>query len=99
MFLFLIFFSVYRYVVAKQYCNLSPHKDADVCIALSFFRNESSGANDLNIHFSAQFKDNGGWAALGTGTTMHDSLMFVMYPTEDKHGAYFCENTPYRATN
>ncbi|KAF2100260.1 CBD9-like protein [Rhizodiscina lignyota] len=69
---------------AAQYCNPTDREDTDVCIALSSFYNETASSNDLNVHMSARFKNNEGWAALGTGVIMHDSLMFVMYPTKDK---------------
>lgn len=68
-----------------QYCKTGDYNRTDTRIALSSYYNETTHCNDLNVQFSVQFSANtGGWAALGAGDAMQNSLMYIVYPADDK---------------
>lgn len=47
---------------------------------------KSSSNQDVYMHISSRFVGRRGWAAFGTGTIMHGSLMIVVYPGENEGG-------------
>ncbi len=71
-----------------QFCRMGAYDRSDSCIALSSFYNGTSHSYNLNMHFSVKFEGDEGWASIGTGDTMEDSLMFIIYPSRDKKGSF-----------
>lgn len=65
-----------------QYCAIDTKHNTDQCLVVSSHYNTSSQRIDLQMFLSAKFEARKGYAAFGTGSSMDDSLMFVIYPGE-----------------
>ncbi|KAH9208300.1 hypothetical protein DL95DRAFT_395411 [Leptodontidium sp. 2 PMI_412] len=64
---------------ALQFCRVEA-KRTDLCFAVASYKNHTTKAKDVSLHFSARFEGRNGWAAFGLGSKMAGSLIFVMYP-------------------
>ncbi|MCJ1231177.1 hypothetical protein MMC12_007854 [Toensbergia leucococca] len=63
-----------------QFCEKNPAEQINFCIALNAFHNDTSGGDDFYFTMSTRFPNGRGWLAVGSGSFMDRSLMFVMYP-------------------
>lgn len=70
----------------SQYCLFGlPRNEVDFCMAVSLYHNHSTEAHDVRLSFamrrSATSNDSHalGWTAIGAGSQMAGSLMFVFY--------------------
>ncbi|KAJ5863644.1 uncharacterized protein N7529_005560 [Penicillium soppii] len=66
-----------------QYCQFGHDHDAkdqvDFCLGLSTHLNFSTNAHDIYLSFSVTHDSNLGWTAIGAGSQMAGSLMFIAY--------------------
>ncbi|RDW65825.1 cytochrome and DOMON domain-containing protein [Aspergillus mulundensis] len=66
-----------------QYCRFghedSPDATIDFCLGISTFFNSSSNNQDLYMSIHVTKSSALGWTALGTGSMMAGSLMFIVY--------------------
>lgn len=69
-----------------EYCRVDKTLRTDQCISLSSYYNSTTDASDFYILLSAKFKDRNGFSAFGTGRTMDEALMFVIYPGSNEGG-------------
>ncbi|KAL3421435.1 hypothetical protein PVAG01_07880 [Phlyctema vagabunda] len=78
-------------ILILHLAQASPHyvERADLLIDISLVQNSSSNAVDFHISMTSKFGPKGGWVALGTGHGMKGSLMFIMFPTDEK-----CDTSP-----
>lgn len=76
-------------VSAAQYCMVDPDRNVNACVGMSSFANHTTGNTDLYLVISAYFQAPQGWAGLGTGGKMDNSLMFVVYPGDVYGGELF----------
>ncbi|KAH8807111.1 hypothetical protein F5884DRAFT_879741 [Xylogone sp. PMI_703] len=67
-------------VRSSRFCE----ERSNLCINFTLAQNVSTGYTDFYISISYKFGHDGGWAALGTGNVMAGSLMFIVYPDEQK---------------
>src|SRR2546421_2297248 len=81
------FFFTSDSVVAEsaQYCKFGskdrPNADIDFCMGLTMHRNLSSNSHDLYLTIT-HTRHNGsalGWTAIGPGSVMAGTLMFIIY--------------------
>lgn len=69
----------------SQYCLFGlPRNEVDFCMAVSLYHNHSTEAHDVHLSFAMRRSpSNGsyalGWTAIGAGSQMAGSLMFVLY--------------------
>lgn len=75
-------------VNAAQYCMVDPDRAVDACVGIASYANQTTGNTDIYLVISALFHPPQGWAGLGTGGRMDDSLMFLIYPG-DTYGGEF----------
>ncbi len=73
-------------VVILEFAKAGPNyvKQADLLFDISLVQNSSNNGIDFHISMASHFGPKGGWVALGTGHIMKGSLMFIMYPTDEK---------------
>jgi hypothetical protein len=68
-----------------QYCKFSAsnaaNEEIDFCMGALLYQNASSNAHDLYLTIRVPRPDSSplGWTAIGTGSVMEDSLMFIIY--------------------
>ncbi|KAL5040910.1 hypothetical protein BDW71DRAFT_24722 [Aspergillus fruticulosus] len=76
-----------------QYCryghSYSADATVDFCLAVTTFYNVSSNDHDVYVSMQVTRSSALGWTALGTGSMMAGSLMFIVYgdPFSSKHEA------------
>ncbi|KAL6881465.1 iron reductase domain protein [Trichoderma novae-zelandiae] len=78
----------------SQYCLFGlPRAEADFCMAVSLYHNHSTSAHDVYLSLSVRrpVQPGGnsslGWTAVGAGSRMAGSLMFVLYGDPEASGA------------
>ncbi|KAF4334295.1 integral membrane protein [Fusarium beomiforme] len=65
---------------AAQYCQFQgSHHPLTLCTAVNTHQNLTTSSADWSITFGYQRIHEAGWAAIGIGSGMYGSLMFVMY--------------------
>lgn len=65
-----------------QYCLHGSGGKPDFCMATFLYHNHTTSSHDLYLTLEAKRSKgspSGGWTAIGTGSTMQDALMFVLY--------------------
>lgn len=72
---------------ALQFCRVEA-KRTNLCFAVASYKNHTTKAKDVSLHFSAGFEGRNGWAAIGIGLKMAGSLMVVMYPGDQDGGEF-----------
>ncbi|KAL4780597.1 hypothetical protein BJX76DRAFT_360721 [Aspergillus varians] len=74
-----------------QYCRFGhengPDATVDFCLGITTYRNTSSGDHDMYVSIQATRSSALGWTALGTGSMMAGSLMFIIYGDPFSHQA------------
>ncbi|KAH6607968.1 hypothetical protein Trco_004281 [Trichoderma cornu-damae] len=78
----------------SQYCLFGLSRDeVDFCMAVSLYHNHSTSAHDVHLSMAVRrsAEINGshslGWTAVGAGSKMAGSLMFVLYGDPEASGA------------
>ncbi|PHH93021.1 hypothetical protein CDD83_2131 [Cordyceps sp. RAO-2017] len=63
-----------------QYCRFGHgHGQIDFCAAMVMHQNQSTSAHDLYLSMTVTRSSPLGWTAIGTGSVMAGSLMFIVY--------------------
>ncbi|KAM0253850.1 hypothetical protein ACHAQJ_007134 [Trichoderma viride] len=67
----------------SQYCLFGlPRDEVDFCMAVSLYHNHSTSAHDVYLSVAVRRSNDShalGWTAIGAGSKMAGSLMFVLY--------------------
>ncbi|KAG5976500.1 hypothetical protein E4U55_007303 [Claviceps digitariae] len=67
-----------------QYCQFGHEAgQVDFCLGISTHRNSSSSNHDMYLSLSVTRDSDVGWTAVGTGSLMAGSLMFIVYGDPD----------------
>src|ERR1700761_3613182 len=68
-----------------QYCKLAPHdrpnEEVNFCLGALMYQNASTDSHDMYLTFTFRRQEGHalGWTAVGPGTIMQGSIMFIVY--------------------